>query len=196
MKILSIIFISTLFVGCSITTLSYDNQQLSLSLDGEQIDINAKTIKRQNENYGKLYLSRRVLKLDNNTLVVYEKVRIDDQYELNFSTSQTVGIVFEAERVSRVYAHKGLYLYQLLLKDHKVLNLVVEQFLDQEIVFVYGMRSSQMRELLKDIDATTVRPLVDDVLILGGRDIIKSRWSSQKVHFAPLITPLRMIFGR
>ncbi len=196
MKILNIILISTLFLGCSITTLSYDNQNLSLSLDGEHIKIGAKTLKSESENYGNLYLSRRVLRLDNSTLLVYEKVRVDDQYELNFSTTKTVEIVFETKKISRVYSHKGLYLYQLLLKEHKVLNLVVEQFLDQEIVFIYGMKSSQMRELLKDINATTARALVDDVVVLDGRDVVKSRWSSQKVHFAPLITPLRVVFGR
>jgi len=198
MQIIYTIFISMLFMGCSVTSLSYDNSYISLSLDNQHLKLHAKTIERQNDNFGKLYLYRRVLQTDDNRVLIYEKAKLDDQYELNFSTTRTVSIVFETIRVNQLYANRGFYLYQLLLKDGSVLNLAVEQFLDQEIVFVYGMKTSQMRELLKELNATTNRPLVDSVLLLdrATKDIIKSRWSSQKVHFAPLITPLRLIFGR
>jgi len=182
--------------GCGVTRLSLSNNKLLLQADGKNLKTEGTSIAKEFNNFGKLFLTQEIVKLSDSSIIVYEKAVVDSDYELNFSTSRTIGILFEARSVMPIYIKKGLHIYQLELKDGRILNLVAEQFADQQISFVYGMSTNHIREMLNELDAKSSRPLIDRVVKLdGSKKSILSRWSMHMVNFAPLITPQRLGFG-
>ena len=188
----------SLFVllGCSVTTLRYKDGQISLSFNNKQSVIRGETLSNTFENFGSLYLQQESMQVPQGNIVVYEHVRLDSSYEFNFMTTRTIELLFETQRISKIYVDKGLYCYQLVLRDGQVLNAVVEQYADQSMSLIYGMSTPQMKQILKKIDQNPSKVLFENVMIFHNpKEAIKSKWSSKKVHFAPLIVPLRMIFG-
>jgi len=192
----SIVILLLFLSGCGVTTLSLSNNNILLQVDGKNLKTKGKSLSKEFNNFGKLFLTQEIVKLSDGSIVVYEKAIIDSNYELNFSTKRTIGILFEAKSVIPIYIKKGLHIYQIVLKDNRVLNLIAEQFADQQISFVYGMSTNQTRKILKELDAKNSRPLIDRVTKLeNSKRSILSRWSMQKINFAPLITPQRLGFG-
>ncbi|MEA3492038.1 MAG: hypothetical protein U9R27_09085 [Campylobacterota bacterium] len=195
--LLSLTTLALLLGGCgSFTNLTYHNNQLSLQIDDKHLNVHGDILTHHKDNFGDLYLLQDTIKLKDGSIVVYEKAQLDSEYELNFPTRKSVEIVFETRDIKQIYFNKGFFLYQIRLKDGRTLNLSVEQYADQRISFVYGMSTAQMRKILTQLDAKSSRPLVEDVITLPqGRGAIKSRWSSKKIYFAPLIRVQVLIGG-
>ncbi len=184
------------FGGCAVTTLTLDSNNILLHIDGKDLKTEGKSISKEFNNFGKLFLTQNIVKLSDQSIVVYEKVVIDSSYELNFPTKTTISILFGAKSITPIYINKGLHIYQIRLKDGKVLNLIAEQFADQQISFVYGMSTKQIKKILQELDAESRYPLIDRVVKLeNNKKSILSKWSMKMVNFAPLITPQRLGFG-
>ncbi len=183
--------------GCGgFTNLTYDNNQLSLQINEKHLDVHGDTLVHHKDNFGNLYLLQDTIKLKDGSIVVYEKAQTDTDYELNFSAGKSAEIVFESRNIKQIYFDQGFFLYQIQLRDGRILNLAVEQFADQSISFVYGMSTAQMRKMLKQLGATSSQPLVENVITLPqGKEAIKSRWNSKKIYFAPLIRAQVLIGG-
>ncbi len=189
-KLLVIVFLS----GCSVTTLTHKNNQIILRVEDIIIKTQSQTLLSKLDNYGNITIKKELLKLNSNRVVVYENIRLDSSYEFNFTTTTTIKHVFESSKASQVYAHKGLYLYQLLLPNYRVLNIMVEEFDSQSMGIIYGLSTQDMRILFKKLKATPKRALVENTLLLqANKEAFISRWSTQKIHFIPLITPLRLM---
>jgi hypothetical protein len=73
----------------------------------------------------------------------------------------------------------------------------MEQFDDQRLTFIYGMPTSQMRKMLRELDAPDLRsPMVERVITVPKNShMFLSHWSVQLVQLTPLITPLRYNMG-
>jgi len=190
----SVIFLLILS-ACSTTDLSYKNNQLALQVDGKHLQVNGTPLGCHNDNFGNLYLAYEVLKLDAGNIVVYEKARTDISYEFNFTTRRTIQIVFDAIDVRQIYFSSSFYILQLTLQDGRTLNTIVEQLEDQSLNLAYGMSNKQINDLLRQLDAKALRPLKQNVIrIKSSQRAIFSKWTTRKVHFAPLIVPVRF-FG-
>ena len=187
---MALVFLS----ACSTTDLSYKNNTLALQVDGKHLQVNGTPLGRHQDNFSNLYLSYSVLQLDAGNIVVYEKARTDSRYEFNFTTRRTIQIVFDAIDVREIYFSSSFYILQLTLQDGRTLNTVVEQLEDQSLNLAYGMSNKQVNDLLKQLNAKAFRPLKQNVIsIKSPQRAILSRWSTKKVHFAPLIVPIRII---
>ena len=181
--------------ACSTTDLSYKNNTLILQVDGKDLQVNGISLGRHTDNFGNLYLAHEVLKLDAGNIVVYEKARTDISYEFNFITRRTIQIVFDAIDVRQIYFSSSFYILQLTLQDGRILNTIVEQLEDQSLNFAYGMSNKQVNDLLRQLNAEALRPLKQNVISIKSQQrAIFSRWTTKKVHFAPLIVPVRF-FG-
>jgi hypothetical protein len=179
--------------ACSTTDLSYKNNKLVLQVDGKQLQVNGTPVGRHQSNFSNLYLAYKVLKLDAGNIVVYEKARTDSSYEFNFTTRRTIQIIFDAIDVRQIYFSSSFYILQLTLQDGRTLNTIVEQLEDQSLNLAYGMSNKQINDLLKQLNARALRPLKQNVIsIKKPQRAILSRWTMQKVHFIPLIVPLRV----
>jgi len=183
--------------GCSTTSLRLDRGELLLQVDGRDIHIRGKSISKEFDNYGKLFLTQEVLELQDHTIVVYEKAVTDSSYELNFPTQRTVKLIFDSQDVTTIYREKGLHIYQLKLHNGKILNLLVEQFEDQQISFLYGMSSEYVDKIIKQLELHGSRVLRDGIIVKLpiGKGAIQTHWSMKMINFAPLITPQRLAFG-
>ena len=183
--------------GCKMADLSYTEGKLSLQVDNNHLSVNGSTIKSHKDSFGNLYLDQKTIKLKDGSIVVYERVRTDNLYEFNLIPLQTIHSVFDAHRVISIYNKSSFYLFQLVLRDGRILNVAAEEFDDQRLTLVYGFSNAQLRNILKQLDPRAVqKPLIEKVITLPeGRGAIYSKWSVQKVQFVPLITPVRYIYG-
>ncbi len=187
------IFLLLFLGGCSVTTITHKNNHIAVSVDDKVIEIQSKTVSKKFTNFGKLYLLQKLLETNSGSIIVFEQIRLDDQYEFNFPTGTTIRDVFESREATHIYANNGLYLYQLLLPNGQILNLMAEEFDSQSMVLTYGMTTMQMRDLFKQLEATPTRGLIEKAVVLPrDKRAIKSKWNSKKIHFMPLITPLRL----
>ena len=193
MKFLFSVIALLILSACSTTDLSYKNNKLVLQVDGKQLQVNGTPVGRHQSNFSNLYLAYKVLKLDAGNIVVYEKARTDSSYEFNFTTRRTIQIIFDAIDVRQIYFSSSFYILQLTLQDGRTLNTIVEQLEDQSLNLAYGMSNKQINDLLKQLNARALRPLKQNVIsIKKPQRAILSRWTMQKVHFIPLIVPLRV----
>jgi hypothetical protein len=196
-RVINFLFLfALLFVlgGCSTTDLSYNNSALVLQVDSQSLHLNASNLGERRENFGNLYLSYKVLQLDDGNKVVYEKARTDSSYEFNFQTLTTIQIVFDAIQIREIYFSNSFYVLQLTLQDGRVLNTIVEQLEDQSLNIVYGLSNKQINNLLNQLGVDGFRALRKNVIkIQSVNSSIYSNWTTKKVHFVPLIVPIRLM---
>ena len=197
--IAKILLLSALLLlgGCKMSDLSYQKGHLTLQVDDKHLHIDGRPTYRQTNSFGNLYLTQEMLKLKNGNQLAYERATTDPLYEFNLTPLQTIKVIFNARRVNVIYYKSSFHLVQLILWDGSALNVAMEQFDDQRLTFVYGMPTSQMRKLLRELDPHAAQvPMAERVITLAKNShSFLSHWSVQMVQLTPLITPLRYNMG-
>jgi len=128
---------------------------------------------------------------------VYEDARTDLSYEFEPPITRSIKIIFEAKSIIMVYGKSHLYAYQLILKNGKILNVVAQQGDTQQLKFVYGLSTSQLNQMLKQLDPDAASAYYKQVIRLQDEGhAILSKWDVQKVHFVPLVVPLARMMRR
>ena len=182
--------------GCGTSNIAYVPQHLTLSMDEKRVSLPATLVKQKLENYNNLYITQRVLRLDDGSLVVYEDAKTDELYEFENTTTWITSVVFDAKKIYKVYTNSHLYAYQLLLQNNQILNLIVQQDDTQALRFIYGMSTKKLNEIVKSLDAHSVKAYYKDVVTIEDvAHALWSRWTVRKIHFTPLIVPLRQTGG-
>ena len=183
--------------GCGMSHLSYDSNQLIVQVEKEYLQMDGTLLSEHRDNFSSLFLSQKVLRLNEGNLVVYEYARTDLAYEFDLPITRSIQIIFEAKSVIMVYAKSHLYAYQLILKDGKILNVIAQQGDTQQLKFVYGLTTAQLNKMLKQLDTDAVGAHYKQVIRLQDEHhAILSKWNVQKVHFVPLVVPLARMSGR
>ena len=195
-----LIFISIFILilsGCGMSNLSYNNQLLTMQVDKSHLQLDGELLKVRKDGYGSLFITQKVLRLDEGNVVVYEDARTDIEYEFEPSITRTVNVVFDSQSTVITYAKNHLYAYQLILKDGRVLNVIAQQDHSQQLRMVYGMSSKQLDLMLKKLDPDAKRAYYRQVITSKDTNgTILSKWDVQKVHFVPLVVPLARMSGR
>ena len=183
--------------GCGMSHLSYDSNQLIVQVEKEYLQMDGTLLSEHRDNFSSLFLSQKVLRLNEGNLVVYEYARTDLAYEFDLPITRSIQIIFEAKSVIMVYAKSHLYAYQLILKDGKILNVIAQQGDTQQLKFVYGLTTAQLNKMLKQLDTDAVGAHYKQVIRLQDEHhAILSKWNVRKVHFVPLVVPLARMSGR
>ena len=183
--------------GCGMSNLSYDNKQLTVQVEKEYLQMDGALLNKHRDNFSSLFLSQKVLRLNEGNLVVYEDARTDLSYEFEPPITRSIKIIFEAKSVIMVYGKSHLYAYQLILKDGRILNIVAQQGDTQQLKFLYGLSTSQLNKMLKYLDPDTEGAYYKQVIKLQDEGhAILSKWNVQKVHFVPLVVPLARMMRR
>jgi len=183
-------------VGCGRSGIAYQPKSLSIQLDESQNTVQTTLLKQELENYNNLYVNKRILRLDDDSLVVYEEAITDDLFEFENTTTWIVSEIFDAKKLYKLYSNNHLYAFQLLLPNDQILNLIAQQDDTQELKLIYGMSSKKLKQILIKLDNNVKDVYRQDVIIIDNiSDAIQTKWSVTKVHFTPLITPLRYIGG-
>lgn len=184
-----------LLTACSTPAiLNYDNANLNLQVEEKRIQVASTQIKSNKENFSILFLAQKLLRLDDGSLVMFEEAETDMQYMFDPPTTRTISVVFDAINVVKVYEKDFIYAYQLVLKDHRVLNIIVSQGYDQELQMVYGMSSKQFVKTLNRLNANiNALPYKNAIELKNEPNPLLSRWTTWKVNFYPLVIPLRRL---
>jgi hypothetical protein len=195
-KLLLAATVTLMISGCGMSNLSYDNKQLTLQVEKAFLQLDGILLKQRRDNFSSLYLTQKVLRLNEGNLVVYEDASTDILYEFEPTTTRSIQIIFEAKSIIRVYAKSHLYAYQLILKDGRILNVVAQQNESQQLRFVYGMNTDQLNKMLKQLDPDAKGAYYKQVIRLQDEHhAIFSKWDVQKIHFVPLVVPLPRLMG-
>lgn len=199
-KIIRLTFatIVTLMISsCGMSNLSYNNKQLTVQVEKAYLQMDGTLLSERRDNFSSLFLSQKVLRLNEGNLVVYEDARTDMSYEFEPQITRSIKIIFEAKNVIMVYGKSHLYAYQLILKDGKTLNIVAQQGDTQQLKFLYGLSTAQLNKMLKQLDPDAGGDYYKQVIRLQDEGhAILSKWDVQKVHFVPLVVPLARMMGR
>ncbi len=183
--------------GCGMSHLGYDNKQLTVQVEEAYLQMDGTLLNERRDNFSSLFLSQKVLRLNEGNLVVYEDARTDLSYEFEPPITRSIKIIFEAKNIIMVYGKSHLYAYQLILKNGKILNVVAQQGDTQQLKFVYGLSTSQLNRMLKQLDPDAASAYYKQVIRLQDEGhAILSKWDVQKVHFVPLVVPLARMMRR
>lgn len=183
-------------LGCRRSSIAYLPQSVVIKLDESQSTLHTTLLHQKLENYNNLYVTQRILRLNDNSLVVYEEAVTDELFEFENTTAWLVSEIFDAKKIYKLYSNKHLYAFQLLLPNDQILNLIAQQDDSQELKLIYGMNTEKFMQILKELDNNTKDTYYQDVMTIENTsNAIQSKWSIIKVHFTPLITPLRHLGG-
>lgn len=193
-KQLLFITLILLISGCGTSNISYQNEQLSLQINKSHLQVHGTQVDQRKENFSTLFLTKNLLRLDDGSLIVYEDARTDMQYQFDPTATRSIDIIFDAKRVVKVYYNALIYAFQVVLKDNRVLNVLATQSYDQELKMVYGMSTEKLNSMLKNLDPNAKPVHYNNVINLSHEPTpFMSRWTTWKVHFIPLVVPLRRI---
>jgi len=191
-KLLVSLVLILLISGCATSNISYKNEQLSLQINDSHLQIHGTQLKQHKENFSTLFLTQKLLRLDDGSIVMYEEARTDMQYQFEPTTTRSIGIIFDAKRVVKVYYNTLIYAYQVVLQDNRVLNVLATQGYDQKLNMVYGMSTEKLNSMLKNLDPNAKPVHYNNVINLSHEPTpFMSRWTTWKVHFIPLVIPIR-----
>lgn len=194
-KLLLTASIVLLLSGCATSNLSYNNEQLNLQINDAHLQVHGTQLKQQRETFITLSLRQYFLRLDDGSNVVYEKAETDMQYEFEPTTTRTIAIIFDAKKVIKVYYNTLVYAFQVIMKDNRVLNVLATKNFDQELNMVYGMSTEKLNSMLKTLDPNVQPAYYKNTINLSNEsEPFISRWTTWKVHFVPLVVPIRHFF--
>ena len=193
-KGLSALLIVVLLSGCATSTLSYKNENINLRIDNASLEVHGITLEDKLDNFSTLFLTQKLLRLDDGSLVVFEEAETDMQYRFDPTTPRSIQIIFDAKRVIRVHYNTFIYAFQVVLKDNRVLNVLVSQGYDQELQMVYGMSTDKLDEILKRLGQNAKPGTYKNVIDLSKEPSpYISQWTTHKVHIVPLVVPIRRV---
>ena len=193
-KLLVSIVLILLISACATSNISYNNEQLSLQINDSHLQVHGTQLKQNRENFSTLFLTQNLLRLDDGSIVMYEEARTDMQYQFDPTTTRSISIIFDAKQVVKVYYKALVYAFQVVLKDNRVLNVLATQGYDQELKMVYGMSTEKLNSMLKKLDPDALPVDYKNVINLSNEATpFMSRWTTWKIHFVPLVVPLRRI---
>jgi hypothetical protein len=192
------ITVTLMISGCGgSSNLTYNNKQLTIQAEEEYLQLNGTLVNERRDNFSSLFLSQKILRLDEGNLAVYEDARTDLHYEFEPPIMHSIKIIFEAKSVIMVYGKDHLYAYQLILRDGRLLNIIAQQSDTQQLKFIYGLSTAQLNKMLRQLDPNAGGAYYKQVIRLQDeRNAILSKWDVQKVHFVPLVVPLARMMGR
>ncbi|WP_309497249.1 hypothetical protein [Sulfurovum sp.] len=184
-----------LLTACSTSsTLKYENSNLNLQIEDKRIQVPSTQVKSTRENFSSLFLEQKLLRLNDGSLVMFEEAETDMQYTFNHITTRTISVVFDAIKAIKIYEKNFIYAYQLVLKDQRVLNIIVSQGYDQELQMVYGMSTKQFITALNRLNANiSTVPYPNAIQLKNEPNPLLSNWTTWKVSFYPLVIPVRLM---
>ncbi len=183
-----------LISACATSNISYKNEQLNLHINDSHLQVHGTQLKQHRENFSTLFLTQNLLRLEDGSMVMYEEARTDMQYQFEPTTTRSIGIIFDAKRVVKVYYNTLIYAFQVVLQDNRVLNVLATQGYDQKLQMVYGMSTEKLNHMLKSLDPDAQPVYYKNVIDLSHESTpFMSRWTTWKVHFVPLVIPIRQM---
>lgn len=191
MKYYSFFLTVLLLTGCATSTLKLGiDDTLTLTYDKEKLSAHGITLDSKSDQYPELQLRQSIIKLDDDTLLVYEEVVVDLLYQFQYGTPQSIEMIFDAEKSKLIYQRNNLYFLQLLLKNGKYLNVVCQQSSLQSLTQLYGFSNKLMEKIINTVsEKEQVLKFQKDVISFEHfKRSYFSTWSAKLIAIDGLIT--------
>jgi len=180
----------------SMTQMAYRSHTLSIQMGSTHIQLPAVEVAKRVDTYGSVAIYQHILQLDEGNLVVYEDAQTDLEYEFEPTVMRIIDVLFQTHRKVLLFAKDHMRAYQVILSDHAILNLLVQQSDSQQLQLLYGMNAEQMVRILKGLGMPTPKLPYANVMTFHRKErAIQTHWNAQNVHFYPLVVPLPRFFG-
>lgn len=179
--------------GCSSSyaTLGYRDQTVYVQLENVLTQLHAQPMTQKRTNFSSLFLKQQILKTEKGNLIVLETAQTDLSYEFEPTIDRIVNVLFDTRRKAVLYAANGLFVYQVILPDGYVVNLIAEKSENQSLKLLYGLTDSQMAQMLNVLTGHTVKlPYTHVMSIHYANRALMTKWTDMNVHFYPLVVPL------
>ncbi|MEA3523170.1 MAG: hypothetical protein U9R50_09340 [Campylobacterota bacterium] len=191
MKLYSLLLSIFLLTGCTTSSLNLGaDETLTLKYGKEKLSARGLTLDSKFDQYPELQLRQSVLELDDDTLLVYEEVTVDLLYQFQYSTPQSIKMIFDAQKSKLIYQRNNLYFFQLLLKNSKYLNVICQQSGLQSLTQLYGFSNKQMEKIIAKISGEGKKLELDENIIMFEhfKRSYLSTWSAKLIAIDGLIT--------
>ncbi len=190
-----------LLSGCSTSTLVLNNNdEVVLTYNDKSIEAAGKTLKKNQFVFSTIIIDQNVLQFKDKSLLVYESTTVDLNYMYKYATQTSVEMIFDAKKIKTIYRRNNLYFFQLILKNGKVLNAMVQQSNDQTLSMVYGFSNMQFRKILGQVEGseTTFSKLkTENIEIFNDpKSAVKSEWNMKMINIDSLIVVNDTLRGR
>lgn len=199
-RLFSVFLLLVLFSGCISTSLTLlDKKEIVLGYGNEQVVFAGEIVK---ENYIDLspgHIYQYVSKQEEGDLLVYETTRLSINYRYNHGILRTMKIIFDARRADIIYNIGHLTFFQIELKNNKIVNVISQQYTDEDLAFSYGFSRKQFSSLLKSVteqDVSYQNVVNENVLILSDPDkAILTQWKPEILLIDILFAPVGRIMS-
>jgi hypothetical protein len=191
MKLYSLLLSTFLLTGCATSSLNLGaDDTLTLTYDKQKLSARGLTLDTKHDNYPELELNQSIIELDDDTLLVYEEVQADLAYQFQYSTPQSIEMIFDAKKLNLLYQRNNLYFFQLELKNGKFLNVVAQQSDMQSLTQLYGFTNLQMKKIINKISKEDKKlKLNEDIIVFEHFEgSYLSRWSTKLIAIDGLMT--------
>jgi len=178
--------------GCSSSyaTLGYRDQTVYVQLENVLTQLHAQPITQKRTNFSSLFLKQQILRTEKGNLIILETAQTDLSYEFEPTIDRIVNVLFNTRRKVLLYAGGGLFVYQVILENGQVINLIAEKSENQRIKLLYGLTNSQIMQILKVLMGYAVKLPYHGMSINGVKHAFLTQWTDMNVHFYPLVVPL------
>jgi hypothetical protein len=191
MKLYSLLLSTFLLTGCATSSLNLGaDDTLTLTYDKQKLSARGLTLDTKHDNYPELELNQSIIELDDDTLLVYEEVQADLAYQFQYSTPQSIEMIFDAKKLNLLYQRNNLYFFQLELKNGKFLNVVAQQSDMQSLTQLYGFTNLQMKKIINKISKEDKKlKLNEDIIVFEHFEgSYLSTWSTKLIAIDGLMT--------
>jgi len=195
LQLLALIFSSLLFTGCISTSLTLqDKKDIVLTYGDKQMVFYGDIVKEEYVDLSPGYIYQYVSKQEEGDLLVYETTVLHENYRYNHGTLRTMKIIFDARRVETIYTIRNMSFFQIELKDGRIINVIVQQSLDDQLVFAYGFAHNQFASIMQEVkkpDDVYRKALQSDVFVpQDSKKAILSQWRPEMLIIDVIFAPV------
>ncbi len=190
-----------LLSACSTSTLVLnDNDEVVLTYNEKSIEAEGKTLKKNQLVFSTVVIDQNVLQFKDKSLLVYESTDVDLMYMYKNATQTSVEMIFDAAKINTIYRRNNLYFFQMILKNGKVLNAMVQQSNDQTLSMVYGFSVEQFKKILGQIEGSETmfsKLKTENIETFNDpKNAVRSKWDMKMINIDSLIVVNDTLRGR
>lgn len=195
-KLLLTLVAILLLSSCSISKINYVQNRLTLQLGEKSLLLNTVLVHKNINNFSSLFIYKKILRLKDGNLIVYENAKTDINYEFSPTATTIIRVIFEANSAVMIYANSNLYAFRVTLDNGSILNVIAQQDETQQLQLLYGFNNKQLNMILKQLDPNSriySYPKAMTLNTISSTSLTK--WDIEKIHFYPLVVPISVRLG-
>ena len=173
--------------------------KLVLKYDSSALLLSNKLIDSSFLNYKDMSVTIYKLKNKDGRIIVYEDVVTELNFEFTYSELYTLMYIFDnIQNYDVIYTRNNLKLVQILLKNKKYLNVIIQASDSQKYSYAYGFSNKEFMEIAnktKVKEDDKIQVLKHEGMVLNNLSKPLSNWNDFLIFFSPIITPLRTMGG-